>query len=434
MNIGILIYAAMLTNFVAGESGISAEEPCSDVALNKLASENHENRIWHSLESIRELEKNCSSDEAVAPVNESAYRQYRAQLESFVGNHALALEFWDGSTESKGVGNDFAVPLIDVHAHPAVSYVVDQSARREFQIVVVNERHHASSDRLLTLALLEPLAKQGFRYLAIEAGWRGDDINGRGYPVGRSGYYVNDVVFAEMLRNAISLGYRIVAYEAEREQMTLDYEKNFPNRQQLRDFLQAQNIVTRIYELDPGAKTLIHCGYAHAEEVPNDDWWPMSYYLKEATGIDPLTIDQTILSERSAPEFEHPGRVAVEGQGFLEDGPVVLVNSLGEVLNNFGRPGVDINVLTPRTRYRDGRPIWMAMGGRRKARRIDIHECDSSNCIVEARHPERKDSIPYDRVEINNQKSALLYLPPGANVMIGVYGLDGRALGHRMVR
>lgn len=438
MNIRALTYAIILTGSASGESANSAEEPCSRGALSRLTSENYENRIWHSLETIRELERRCRIDDSAGSPGSYAYRQYRAQLESFVGNHELALKFWDGNAEprdrnaeSKDAGNDFASLPTNVRALSAVSYIVDQVAKRGFQIVVVNERHHASNDRLLTLALLDPLAKRGFRYLAIEAGWRGDDINGRGYPLGRTGYYVNDVVFAEMLRDAISLGYRIVAYEAEQEQRT-EYEEKFPNPQKRRDFLQAQNVVTRIHRLDPQAKVLIHCGYAHANEVPTAYWSPMAYYLKEATGIDPLTIDQTALSERSAPEFEHPGRVDAASRGLLKGEAIVLMGPSGEVLN-FGRQGVDINVLTPRTRYRDGRPSWMAMEGRRVARRIDTPECSNSSCIVEARHSKKKDSVPYDRMEVSSQESAVLYLPPGENVKISLYGLDGTTLGHRTV-
>ena len=37
------------------------------------------------------------------------------------------------------------------------------------RVLMINERHHAASDRVLTLRLLAPLREKGFRYFAAEA-------------------------------------------------------------------------------------------------------------------------------------------------------------------------------------------------------------------------------------------------------------------------
>ena len=49
--------------------------------------------------------------------------------------------------------------------------------------------------------------------MAIEAVWNGDPVNERGYAVGATSYYVNDTVFAEMIREAVATGYTIVPYD-----------------------------------------------------------------------------------------------------------------------------------------------------------------------------------------------------------------------------
>lgn len=85
-------------------------------------------------------------------------------------------------------------------AIPAVPYIAKRAAGHRF--VIVNERHHASSDRLLTMSLLEPLHEQRFRYLAAERVWHGDAPGLRGYPVSNTGFYAEDVVFAQMIRHA----------------------------------------------------------------------------------------------------------------------------------------------------------------------------------------------------------------------------------------
>lgn len=79
------------------------------------------------------------------------YRTTVGQLESFVLNHQVALERFAGPP---GDGASADLPA-DTTATPAVPYITRRAASHRF--VIVNERHHASSDRLLTMSLLEPL-------------------------------------------------------------------------------------------------------------------------------------------------------------------------------------------------------------------------------------------------------------------------------------
>ena len=181
---------------------------------------------------------------------------------------------------------------------------------------MVNERHHVSTDRLLTLALLKPLADLGFRYLALEAAWNGDDVNGRGYAVGGTGYYINDPVFAEVVREAVGLGYRVVAYEIEDEQRDKDVEGRKMGKLEKREYWQARNLVERVFDKDPVAKVLIHCGYGHLVKARSPHHRVMmGYFLTQMTDMDPLTVGQVVLSERGSVEFENPIRVAAEGLG-----------------------------------------------------------------------------------------------------------------------
>lgn len=378
-------------------------------------------RPWAGLGDLRALEAMCRETDQWR-----TYRYRRGQLESFVGNHALALADFDG-----GVPEEPSAPdLSRVEPHEAVGYILAEAKARQF--VMVNERHHASPDRLLTLALLEPLAKMGFRYLALETLAHEDPINERGYPIGKSGYYTNDVVFAEMHRAATELGYEIVAYEETPDQKKQEAEADRATRQVNRDTWQARNIVSRILDEDPDARVLVHCGYAHLQEAKHERWTPMAYVLRQLTGTDPLTVDQTRLSERSAPAFEHPVRLEAARRGWLDDGPIVLLDADGAP-SQVGRASIDVNVLSPATKYANGRPLWMAMGGRREPILVDVPECAASACIIEAKHPERPDEVPYDRFEANRVASAALYLPPGVPMRVRSFGLDGQSLAERSV-
>lgn len=371
--------------------------------------------IWAPLDSFRQLESECEATRF--------YYQHRAQLESFVGNHGEALRYWDKNYSERLEKQKSSVAQGDngpaIESESAISHIVDRSS--DHRMVIVNERHHVSSDRLLTLALLEPLSRRGFRYLAVEAVWPGDDINQRGYPTKNTGYYVSDVVFAEMLRAALFLGYEIVWYEIEEDQ------KNVPDsrtEQARRDYWQARNLVERTLVRDPEARVLVHCGWGHASEQPAPGFQPMAHFVREITGIDPLSVDQTRLGERSESGFEHRLRALAQRHGLIGDDPVVLSNEDGELLE-IGTD-VDIRVLSPRTRYRNGRPTWMEMLGTRRPVTVAVPECSAIRCVVEARNSDQPDEVAYDRVEISDQDAVVLYLPNDANVELFLFGGDGK--------
>ena len=416
---GGAIFAALFLTANCDEADPQPEEPidCGQLPQAMVESKEH---VWEPLAEFRLLASECAD----APL----YNQHRAQLESFVGNHREALDYWDRNYSRRS--REAATPAgqqdasLRLKAKNAISYIVDRST--DHQMVIVNERHHVSSDRLFTLALLEPLAELGFRYLAVEAVWPGADINQRGYPTGNTGYYINDVVYAEMLRAALSLGYEIVWYEIEKHQ------KNTPDsrsQQARRDYWQARNLIERTLDKDSDAQVLVHCGWGHVRERVTPDFRPMASYVRELAGIDPLTISQTRLSERSELGYEHRWRAEARRIGLIESDPVVLLQSNDNLLEL--DTGVDVHVLSPRTRFRDGRPAWMEIYGRRSAVVVAAPECAGEICIVEARNAVRPDEVAYDRVEAANQESVVLYLPDEPNVELLFFGLDGRLRSRR---
>ena len=114
--------------------------------------------------------------------DEWGYRTTVGQIESFVLNHQVALEQF-----ARAPRGEMTTDLQEnTKAIPAAPYIAERAADHRF--VIVNERHHASSDRLLTMALLKPLYEQGFRYLAAEGVWHADAPQSRGYPVSNTGY------------------------------------------------------------------------------------------------------------------------------------------------------------------------------------------------------------------------------------------------------
>jgi hypothetical protein len=345
----------------------------------------------------------------------------KAFVEAGVGNHAAALGAWDaafGGPDSVGV-----LPP-GIKATNAVEYLsaVADTAR----VLMINERHHASSDRLLTLALLPVLREKGYRYFAAEAFDPADnELNARPYPTTASGAYIGDPVFAAIVREAIRLGYTLVPYESTGEKEEGDEELT---PQQQRDIAQARNLARATVEKDLNARVLVHAGFSHVLETATERFYPMALYFREMTGINPVTIDQTRLSERSDPSREHPAYRACVDAGLLDNGPVVLTAADG-TLYSPADFDVDIQVFTPRTHYTHGRPDWMALGGSRRALEVDVPEGNDRWCMVEARAPgEPPEAIPLDRHEVNGASSAWLFVPADGDVVIRIMGADGGVL------
>ena len=375
---------------------------------------------WSETVELRQMEQACRSSD-----NAPFYWQLRAMAENVLGNHRAALVDFDRLRPRWEKGEYPDLPR-DARSLPALPYIIERAASHRF--VMVNERHHVSTDRLLTLSLLRPLYEQGFGYLAAEAlsPWEAG-LDARGYPVSEDGTYVDDVVFAELLREALALGYEIVSYEERHDQGP---PMDGMNDQQVRDYWQAHNLIAGTLERDPEARVLVHCGYSHLHEEATPRWTPMAHYFREATGLDPLTVDQVLFAERGTPEAEHPWRVDAESRGLVADQGVVLVDTVGALLPVEPRR-VDIRVLGPRTVYVNGRPAWMQMDGRRRAVALSTPECVEVACVVEASNVAwEEQGVPYDRIEVVDD-TVEVYLPPGVEVELRAYRLDGSPVFRR---
>lgn len=355
------------------------------------------------------------------------YLQMRSQHEARIGNHADALRMADLQGSPR---DSIGILPSGLHAVDAVAYIADLADTA--RAIMINERHHAGTDRLVTLRLLPLLRAKGFRYFAAEAlDERDSTLARRGYPVqGLTGsFYVEDPVFAEVLREALRLGYEIVPYESSRAQNEPQGSSDTRPPAFRRDSAQAANLVNRIFRRDANAKVLVHAGYAHIEEEDGPTWHPMARYFRRLTNIDPVTVDQTVLSERSAASYEHPQFRAAQQAGLVQRDPVILVDRTGRPVAATGY-AVDLQIISPRTEYDStGRPTWMVLDGRRRATEISVPECETQRCLVEARVASEPDSaVVLDRVEVLRRSIARLYLPERIPVRVSVLAADGRVL------
>jgi hypothetical protein len=273
------------------------------------------------------------------------------------------------------------------------------------QVVMINEAHHVPQHRAFTLSLLKGFKEIGFTHLATETLYEGDStLNERGYPTKETGFYTQEPVYGDLIRTAIKLGYMVIAYEPTNAKT-----------QDEREVGQAKNLVERILKGNPKARILIHAGYSHIEESGSlVGAVTMAQRFKEMTGIDPLTIDQTKMTEHSAPQYEQAlYRHVTNRKQVLQ--PTVYLNRKGEMWS-LAKSTWDVTLFHPRSRYHNGRPDWLRLTGSRRPYPLSRTVCgNASQCLVVARlEKEGPDAVPIDQVEVVRGRTLPpLLLPPG---------------------
>ena len=216
---------------------------------------------------------------------------------SFIGAYQ-ELYAMDSKTDSL-IGVKISNVLKTHEIQNAKKYILSQSEKD--RIVIINESHHRPEHRNFTKNLLEGLYGQGYRYLALEAILSNQHYDLTGYPINKynlgdttlltrgyplmkacSGTYVKEPEFGNLIRKALKIGFTIIGYEYNRKNRELEQAKN----------------IAKIFDIDSSAKVLILCGYSHVIECPiaksdGENDTRMAGHLKEITGINPFTIDQT---------------------------------------------------------------------------------------------------------------------------------------------
>ena len=281
-------------------------------------------------------------------------------------------------------------------------------AAQDRKAVFINEGHHVPQTRVLTWRLLAELRRLGFTHFAAETLYEdGAVLAERGFPGPKTGTYLDEPLYADMVRHALQLGFKVVHYDT-------------GGRPDTREPGQAENLKTRVFDVDPEARLVVHLGYSHNDEGADAfrGVGAMASFFQRLTGIDPLTVDQTAFYEKSSPELEHPFYHELCGLQQVS-GAVAFRRQDGRLwtLPDHGR---DITVCLPRSTLIDGRPTWLGLGGARRPVPIPTGLCgDRPVCLVEARlAAEGDDGIPMDRVEVRaGDEPPSLMLRPGAYVV-----------------
>ncbi|CAN7174225.1 hypothetical protein [Brevundimonas sp. LjRoot202] len=328
------------------------------------------------------------------------------QYASFLGAEAIALR--DITRQTTAPLDPDSLVAVD-----AVEAIAEASAGR--RVVMLNEAHNASRHRALLASLLPRLRREGFTHLAAETFSETVGSLTRGDAVTPAhGYYVRDPVYAEAVRQALELGYRLVAYEQRDDQRIAGSQLN-DAATLVREQAQADNLAA-VLAREPEARVLVFVGYGHLREAADQPFFGAR--LKRDTGIDPLTVGQAGVGA-FGPHIEDAPPVRALLERFRPERPVVLSlkgqrAASATTDTELTSEGTDLIVLHPALPDVDGRPGWLA--GDPGRRRIEVSvPAGSGPRLVQAIHAADADpAIPADQFLVEDDGGqAVLWLRPG---------------------
>lgn len=366
------------------------------------------------------LDDIVANSEDPAEVNRAS--QSLAFAAAAIGEHRRAQEAFPFKRRHD---DPSTVDPADYQAIDAVEPIVRASA--DHRLVMVNEAHHVARTRLLTLHLLQPLRKAGFTHLALETLGKSDVALGeRGYAIATSGYYSKEPVFAELIREALRLGYAVVPYEH-----TGDEEGH-----QARETGQARNLA-HLLEQAPDARVLVHAGYAHIfrnEPASMFGARTMVEELERMTGLHALTVEQTLLHGHIDPQYDRPEYTAALSHwltthdGNVPARPFVLTRT-GQSPWSMRPEVFDISVFGVPPGPDQG---WRSLDGRSERRMVNVVGCGGNfPCLIEARRANEPDiAVPADRELLHESRLAELWLAEGC-YRLDTINATGSARGNR---
>jgi hypothetical protein len=353
--------------------------------------------------------------------------QNLAVMRSQVGNHAGALEayrsmqsLYSGGDSPKGTEATANLEytqstLARFTPEPAIEAIV--RAARGRQIVILNEAHHVPRHRAFGMLLALELRKLGFEYLAMET--FSPDVESlarRGYPTVADGFYSDEPLFGDFIRQALRAGYRPIAYE--QTWVAATESSDMVDRIESREEAQADNLIERILKGNPGARLFIYVGYSHAykgfQEMPGNrrTAW-MAERLRAKSGIDPLCIDQTSVIE---PQPGSRDRALLDAifAARTDDAVVLADKATPTRYSSPDTARIDVQVFHRPTKLLRGRPDWLAMHGYRKPHAIQAKLLPTSGRrLVQAFVAgESAGAVPVDQVVVTAGDPVPVFMLP----------------------
>ena len=394
----LLCIASALPGVVAAESTATTPNT-SEMSPNawrraQLEAADKSDKIMHEAEKqpgllgqyeFMQLKYNSNHDRAFQLI----FGQYLSWFQTYIGDYNAARRAF---SIAQPVQPDDARSPLDAGytAQPAAEAILALSKDRK--AVFFNEAHSAPITRTLTVELLPKLRAQGYTYFAAETLYAPDakELNKRGYPNAKTGFYTNEPLYGEMVRTALKLGFKVVAYDVENA-----------GAGDARERAGADSLYSQVFKHDPAARVVVNAGFAHIQKSGKYlGGSSMAEFFQKISGIEPLCIEQTMMIQHARPDQDHPHYLAIAGNAHLKS-PTVYVGADGKPWTL--KPGqYDASVVFPPQDSDAGRPDWATLGGERVSYPVAAELCRAVlPCLIEARYAdEGDDAIPADRVRL----------------------------------
>ena len=245
------------------------------------------------------------------------------------------------------------------------------------RVVIVNEDHASPRDRALVEDVAIRLKALGFTTFAS------DTI--------AAPLFRDEPAFGALERRLQALGYATTAIS---DAGAFPPGRHFTDEANARTTALTSSLINQTLRDQPDTRVLVHVGHGHSRETPervdgHDLRW-LALQLKEITGIDPLTIDQT--------------------QRVGDRTGVCVSNSDGSALPT----DRDIYIAHPPLAFERERPTWRLARGQRFADIPRALKNADERMIYEARYAnEPDDAVPADRLLVDPGENIPLLLAPG---------------------
>jgi hypothetical protein len=306
-----------------------------------------------------------------------------AQTLAFLGREDLVMR---GGIFKHGRGQCTPLQKDGAPVDP-VSYIAGKAA--DVRVTMLNEAHDMPQGRDFNGRIAAALRPEGYRLYGAETFGAGIGADSPAWPLLSDGFYAAEPVYGRLIRSLRALRYRLFAYEA--------FVPTDPGLSQVdqinrREAEQAANLAAHVRAAG-GDKVLVHVGYGHLNKNAAGPGAPlkmMAARFREDTGIDPLTVDQTMFWSQS--------------------GNAVICDSAAL---HFSDPTV-IFVGAPKPAFTRGRPDWRLAAGDRFADIPAGLRRPGEAAIYEVRLESEPDgAVPVDRLLVRTGEDLPLLLPPG---------------------
>jgi hypothetical protein len=320
----------------------------------------------------------------------------------------------------------------------AVHFISRQLPNR--RLVMLNEAHHLPICRLFAIQLLDSLKKNGFNYLALETLVRNHKIHKNGFPTRDDGFYSSEPMFAELIRQAVLKGFKLIDYDNSGDTTEClpppDSHRLYCSN--LREAGAAERLA-QVFKQDAKAKVFVLVGHDHnykdyyiAQRKRRDGhkWEFLAIKLRKKLQIEPFSINQSDMVERSKPDYENSFYQCVRQHMRFEES-IVLTQKEG---NSWLKPNfetmLDAYVFHPRT-GKETPYEWLEKVG------FQLHTLDVSDVkegyltqVFYKNELEKvgKKAIPALNLPIREARKLELWLRPHTEYVIQIYSKESQLL------